>query len=546
MNTVTDIWQQLSAQGEQLGAKSLRQAFSEDSERFAGLSMTFDDMLYDFSKERLDQSALSTLLDLARASDLESKRAALFSGQKINTTEDRAVLHMALRGGVGREVSVDGQAVMPLIEQERERFLDFAEQVRSGAYAPVNGGKFTDVVNIGIGGSDLGPAMVLQALHPWHTGPKVHCVSNVDSAHIVDVLKDLDPNTTLVIGASKTFTTTETMRNLDSAVAWLKASIGEQSGHHLAAVSTSLEATRAYGIDDSRVFGFWDWVGGRYSVWSAIGLPVAIAVGRHGFEDFLAGAKSMDEHFCQAPLAQNLPVLMALVGIWRRNVMGCPSVALIPYDQRLARFTAYVQQLDMESNGKRTTLEGKLVERPCGPVIWGEPGTNAQHSFFQLLHQGEDIVPVDFIVAAKPSDEESFADIKSHHQTLLCNVLAQAQALAFGRTEDEVRAELTEAGLDASAIEQQTIHRTFPGNRPSSMLMYQQLNPFTLGRLIALFEHKVFVQGVVWGVNSYDQWGVELGKILAKNLAPAVAGDVKPSDADGSTVGLIEHFAKHK
>jgi len=407
--------------------------------------------------------------------------------------------------------------------------------VRAGRAAGAGGAPFADVVNIGIGGSDLGPAMATRALSPDADGPRCHFVSNVDGAHLADTLKGLDPGKTLFVVASKTFTTLETMANAHSARAWLAAALGEAAaGAHLAAVSTNLEATAAFGIADERVFGFWDWVGGRYSVWSAIGLPVAIAVGAENFQAFLGGARSMDQHFAAAPLEQNLPVLLALVGIWRRNAMGWPTVALIPYDQRLERFTAYVQQLDMESNGKRVTRGGRPAGGATGPVIWGEPGTNAQHSFFQLLHQGTDVIPVDFIAAARP--REPMGD---HHALLLANCLAQSEALAFGKTEAEVRAEMAAEGRAREDIERLAPHRTFPGDRPSTTILHRRLDPFTLGRLIALYEHKVFVEGAIWDVNSFDQWGVELGKQLATQLIPMVKGEAAPDGKDSSTAGLI-------
>lgn len=542
MDTTYSIWTQLNTLGERLKATHLRDLFAENPKRFEDLSVRQDDLLLDFSKEKLDTSALQALLQLAEAAGVAAHRDAMVRGEKINITENRAVLHMALRDGVPADLRVDGQDVAADVQAVRARFLQFAEDVRTGAYAGVGGKPFTDVVNIGIGGSDLGPVMVTQALAPWHDGPRLHFVSNVDGAHIIDTLAKLDPPTTLVIVASKTFTTAETMQNFATALNWLRAGLGEAAGQHVAAVSTNLEATRTYGIDDARVFGFWDWVGGRYSVWSAIGLPVAIAVGRDAFTQFLAGAQSMDEHFRTAPLQANLPVLFALVGIWRRNVLGYPTVALIPYDQHLARFPAYVQQLDMESNGKRVQLDGRSVQQASGPVVWGEAGTNAQHSFFQLIHQGSDIIPVDFLVAANPSSHSHFGDAVGHHDTLLTNVLAQAQALAFGRDEQQVRADMAAAGMAAGRIDQLATHRTFPGDRPSTLLVYRQLTPATLGRLVALFEHKVFVQGVIWGVNSYDQWGVELGKKLANALASAVRDRAIPTDVDGSTAGVLQHL----
>ncbi|TXH68749.1 MAG: glucose-6-phosphate isomerase [Thiothrix sp.] len=539
---LTKDWQALAMHAERLKTQHLRDLFATDSQRFESLAFNLDDLLIDFSKEKLDSFALNALVQLASHAQVEARRDAMVQGEKINSTENRAVLHMALRDGIPAGVVVDGQDVLADVAEVRERFLEFAEAVRTGTYQTVSGQTFTDVVNIGIGGSDLGPVMVTAALAPWHDGPRLHFVSNVDGAHIVDTLRPLNPATTLIIVASKTFTTAETMLNFSTALAWLKAELGEQAGQHLAAVSTNLAATRTYGIDDARVFGFWDWVGGRYSVWSAIGLPLAIAIGKQAFSEFLAGAKAMDEHFRSAPLASNLPVLFALVGIWRRNVLNYPSVALIPYDQHLARFPAYVQQLDMESNGKRVQLGGEPIQESTGPVIWGEPGTNAQHSFFQLIHQGSDVIPVDFLAAANPSSQSSFGDVENHHETLLTNVLAQAQALAFGRDAEAVRADMQAAGLSLEKIEQLVPHRTFPGDRPSTSIVYRQLTPHTLGRLVALFEHKVFVQGVIWGVNSYDQWGVELGKKLATALAPALRERTVPVDVDASTAGLLKHI----
>lgn len=527
-------WERVEQVGRALEDKDLRTLFQEDPARVEGFSASLEDLYIDFSKERLDGEALAALIALAEASGLEAERERLFAGDKVNLTEQRAVLHMALRGGVDSEVAVDGVAILPEVEKTRQRFLAFAEAVRSGSYKSVAGERFSDVVNIGIGGSDLGPAMAVRALTPDLDGPTLHFVSNVDGAHLADVLRPLNPARTLVVVASKTFTTQETMRNAHSARVWLQQALGEGAGHHLAAVSTNLPATSAFGIEESRVFGFWDWVGGRYSLWSAIGLPIAIAIGAERFEDFLAGAANMDRHFRDAPLARNLPVLLALIGVWRRNVLGCQTVALIPYDQRLERFPAYAQQLDMESNGKRTTRLGAAVPRPSGPIIWGEPGTNAQHSFLQLLHQGSDIVPVDFIVHAEPRDE-----LADHHAMLIANCFAQAQALAFGKTEAEVRNEMAAEGRSSADIERLAPHRTFPGNRPSTVILERRLDPYSLGRLIALFEHKVFCQGVIWQVNSFDQWGVELGKVLAQALIPVVKGEASSDGLDASTANLI-------
>ena len=503
----------------------LRDLFARDPGRFRALCFGEDDLTLDLSKEKLDAEALAALVSLARAAGVEARRDAMAAGRPINATEGRAVLHMALRGGAEPPAGDDVRATL-------DRFLRFAEEVRAGRIAGT-AGPIADVVNIGIGGSDLGPGMAARALRPDRDGPRIHFVSNVDGAHFADTTAQLDPARTLVIVSSKTFTTLETMANARLARDWL----GPHAGGQMAAVSTNLPACAEFGIPSERVFGFWDWVGGRYSLWSAIGLSLAIGIGPDRFRAFLAGAAALDRHFREAPLERNLPVLMALTGIWRRNAMGWPTVALIPYDQRLERFPAYVQQLDMESNGKRVTLDGREVATATGPVVWGEPGTNAQHSFFQLLHQGTDIVPVDFIAAARPRGADP-----GHHALLLANCLAQGQALAFGRTAAEVRTEMQAAGKSPDEIARLVPHRTFPGDRPSTTILFRQLDPFSLGRLIALFEHKVFVQGAIWGVNSFDQWGVELGKALAGALIPALR-DGAPVDAstgaDPSTAGLI-------
>ncbi|MEX2520750.1 MAG: glucose-6-phosphate isomerase [Paracoccaceae bacterium] len=523
-------WGALARHAERLKSATLRDLFAADPERFSRLSFRLEDLLIDLSKEKLDRDALAALIALARARGVEERRDAMVAGAPINETEGRAVWHMALRGGADAAAADEVEGVLG-------RFLIFAEDIRAGVYASTGGGRFTDVVNIGIGGSDLGPVMAVRALRPDHDGPRIHFVSNVDGAHLADTLAGLDPRTTMAIIASKTFTTQETMTNARSMREWLRAA-GVDAGAHMAAVSTNLAATAEFGIDDDRVFGFWDWVGGRYSIWSAIGLPLAIAIGPEGFREFLCGARVMDAHFRAAPFEENLPVLLALTGIWRRNLMGWPTVALIPYDQRLERLPAYVQQLDMESNGKRVTLDGAPVGAATSPVIWGEPGTNAQHSFFQLIHQGADVIPVDFIAAIEP--RENMGD---HHAILLANCLAQGRALAFGRTEEEARAGMVEAGLSAEDAYRLAPHRTFPGDRPSTTMLHQRLDAFALGRLIALFEHKVFVQGVIWGVNSFDQWGVELGKALASALIPMVKG-APVEGLDASTAGLLAEIRK--
>jgi len=524
---------------ERLEERPMRQLFAEDPERFAGFSVRFGDMLLDYSKNRIDAKAMAALFELAREVDLEGRRDRMWAGEHINSTEDRAVLHMALRYQGDRPVLVDGKDVMPDVREVLGRMKSFSEQVRDGSIRGNTGEAFSDVVNIGIGGSDLGPAMVTLALAPYgRSDLRAHYVSNVDGAHMHDTLAGLDPKKTLFIVASKTFTTDETMTNAHTARAWVAAALGEAAvTDHFAAVSTNLAATDKFGIRQDRIFGFWDWVGGRYSVWSAIGLPVAIAVGFDNFAAFLRGAAEMDEHFRATPLEQNLPVIMGLIGVWYRNAWGFSTQAVLPYDQRLSRLSAYLQQLDMESNGKHVQLNGKAVDYRTGPILWGEPGTNGQHAFYQLIHQGTDVIPCDFLVAAVPHES-----LPPHHSKLVANVLAQSEALMLGKTEDEVLAELKGTGLDKAAIKALAPHKVFEGNRPSNTILYRQLDPETLGKIVALYEHKVFVQGTVWNINSFDQWGVELGKQLAKALLPAVEGTEGSAGHDSSTRGLLAHY----
>ena len=522
-----------------LADRTLRELFAEDPQRFSRFSATLDDMLLDYSKNRIDQKVMAALFDLAREVDVEGRRDRMWAGEHINATEDRAVLHMALRYQGDRPVIVDGHDVMPAVREVLGRMRAFSDQVRDGTIRGATGETFTDVINIGIGGSDLGPAMVTLALAPY-TRPELraHYVSNVDGAHLHDTLRGLDPKRTMFIVASKTFTTDETMTNAHSARAWIAEALGEAAVRdHFAAVSTNLDACDRFGISEDRIFGFWDWVGGRYSVWSAIGLPVAIAVGFDNFAAFLQGGAAMDEHFRTAPLEQNLPVIMGLIGIWYRNAWGFSTHAVIPYDQRLSRLPAYLQQLDMESNGKHVTLSGKVVDYATGPILWGEPGTTGQHAFFQLIHQGTDPIPCDFLIAAVPHES-----LPPHHAKLVANVLAQSEALMLGKTEDEAMTELKGTGLDKATIKALAPHKVFEGNRPTNTIMYRKLDPATLGKLIALYEHKVFVQGTVWNINSFDQWGVELGKQLAKALLPAVEGSQDGEGHDSSTRGLLAHF----
>ena len=518
---------------------SLAKAFAKDPKRFGKMHIAQGDLVFDYSKTGVDAAILNDLAALARASSVEKKRDAMFGGAIINTTEKRAVLHTALRNLSGKPVTTQGVDVMPAILAERERCADFARGVRDGALRGASGKAFTDIVNIGIGGSDLGPAMAARALSPFvKPGLRAHFVANVDGADIADTLAGLDPATTLFIVVSKTFTTQETMANAASARAWLVKALGEAAvAQHFAAVSTRLELVEKFGIGRERIFGFWDWVGGRYSLWSSVGLSLMIAIGPANFKEFLRGAHDADRHFCEAPVESNIPMVMALLGVWHRNICGYAAHAVIPYDQRLARFPAYLQQLDMESNGKGVGLDGKPLKRDSGPVIWGEPGTNGQHAFFQLLHQGTTPVPVDFLLAAGPVAADSH-----HHALLVANCLAQSEALMRGKSLAEVKAQLKAAGMSAADIAKLAAHKVFPGNRPSCTFLYKQLDPRRLGFLIALYEHKVFVQAAIWGINAFDQWGVELGKELASRLAPIAIDRKAATDGlDASTAGLVTH-----
>ena len=516
----------------------MRAAFVSDPKRFERFSLREGDLLLDWSKCAVDGKAMELLEALARAADVEGRRAAMFAGKHINLTEDRAVLHTALRNLDGHVV-LDGHDVVPDVRAVLNAMEAFADGIRSGTLKGATGKAFTDVVNIGIGGSDLGPVMATLALAPFHDGPRTHYVSNVDGAHIHDTLQGLNPETTLVIVASKTFTTVETMTNAETARRWIAQDLGEDAtGKHFAAVSTALDKVAKFGIASDRVFGFWDWVGGRYSLWSAIGLPIMIAIGPRDFRDFLAGAHAMDEHFVSAPLLRNVPVVMGLVGYWHRVVCGYPARAVIPYDQRLARLPAYLQQLDMESNGKSVTIEGGPVQTPTGPLVWGEPGTNGQHAFFQLLHQGTDIIPVEFLAAAQGHESA----LGHQHDLLLANCLAQSEALMKGRTLEEARRQMQTKGMPEAEVDKIAPHRVFSGNRPSVTILYRKLDPHTLGRLIALYEHRVFVEGVLFNINSFDQWGVELGKELATGLLPVVEGKEDAASRDASTAGLVAHI----
>lgn len=531
----------LKATARETDATDIRAAFAADPNRFSRFSTAFDDLLFDYSKCAVNDRVIDGLEALAKAAKVEEKRDAMFRGDIINITEERAVLHTALRNRSNRPVLVGGKDVMPDVNAVLEAMGKFADDVRSGALKGATGKKITDVVNIGIGGSDLGPVMATLALAPFHDGPRLHFVSNVDGAHIADTLKLLDPETSLFIVASKTFTTIETMTNAATARAFIAGKLGEAAvGHHFAAVSTALDKVDAFGIDAARVFGFWDWVGGRYSIWSAIGLPLMIAIGKENFGRFLDGGHAMDEHFRSAPLSRNIPMLLGLIGFYHRNVLGYPSRAILPYDQRLTRFPAYLQQLDMESNGKGVTLDNQPVEFATGPVVWGEPGTNGQHAFYQLIHQGTDIFPAEFMIAANGHEK----DLRHQHQLLMANCLAQSEALMKGRTLAEAKAQLTSKGMNEAKADKIAPHRVFTGNRPSLTIVYDQLDPFALGRLIALYEHRVFVEGALFNINSFDQWGVELGKELATGLLPVIEGKESTEGHDSSTAGLVAALLK--
>ena len=533
MNTLVET---LKSTVRDTAATDIRAAFAADPARFSRYSLTFGDFLFDYSKCAVNDAVLNGLVQLAKDAGVEGKRDAMFAGDIINITEERAVLHTALRNRANTPVLVAGRDVMPDVNAVLDAMGAFSDDIRAGRLTGATGRKITDVVNIGIGGSDLGPVMATLALAPFHDGPRLHFVSNIDGAHIADTLKLVEAETTLFIVASKTFTTIETMTNAETARKFVVAALGEAAvGHHFCAVSTALDKVAAFGIAGSRVFGFWDWVGGRYSIWSAIGLPLMIAIGRQDFADFLAGGHAIDTHFREAPIGENIPMLLGLLGFYHRNVLGYPSRAILPYDQRLSRFPAYLQQLDMESNGKAVTMDSKPVEGQTGPVVWGEPGTNGQHAFYQLIHQGTTVIPAEFMIAANGHEPE----LRHQHELLISNCLAQSEALMKGRTLEEAKAQLLSKGMDPAKADRIAPHRVFPGNRPSITMVYDRLTPFALGRLIALYEHRVFVEGALFNINSFDQWGVELGKELATGLLPVVEGKESAAVHDSSTAGLV-------
>ena len=520
----------------------LRTLFQYNPKRFDQFSVKRENYLFDFSKNLIDQKTFDLLLQLAEETQLKAAINAMFSGEKINETEKRAVLHTALRDFSDKEILVDGENIKPAIKKVLHQMKTFSEKVISGEHKGFSGKEITDVVNIGIGGSDLGPVMVVSALKHFKTRLNVHFVSNVDGNHIAEVVKNLNPETTLFIVASKTFTTQETMTNANSAKDWfLKAGKEEDVAKHFVALSTNIQAVKAFGIAEENAFEFWDWVGGRYSLWSAIGLSIVLAVGYENFENLLKGAHETDVHFQTADFKENVPVLMGLLGIWYRNFFDAGSYAILPYSQYLDRFAAYLQQADMESNGKSVDRNGEYVTYETGPIIWGEPGTNGQHAFYQLIHQGTELIPADFIAYVKSCNQ-----VSDHQPKLLANFFAQTEALAFGKTEEEARAELVKEGKSQEEIEKLVRFKTFMGNTPTNSFFINELNPFSLGQLIALYEHKIFVQGVIWNIFSFDQFGVELGKVLAGKILPELTDNEKVSSHDSSTNGLINYFKENK
>lgn len=537
--TASPAWAALQRHYQELASFDMRQAFLEDQQRSARFSLTFDDLLFDFSKNRINEHTLPLLRNLAKQADLQTNIEAMFTGEIINNTENRAVLHTALRNRSNTPIMVEGSDVMPRINRVLAKMRDFCTQIHSGAWHGYSGKAITDVVNIGIGGSDLGPKMVSTALRPYAFDElRVHFISNIDQADIVETLKPLNPETTLFLISSKTFTTPETMTNAHSAKRWLLQHAKDENAikSHFVAISTNTAKVADFGIDTNNVFEFWDWVGGRYSLWSAIGLPIALYVGMDNFEDLLAGAHAADLHFRNTPLERNIPVTMALLGIWYNNFFGAESHAILPYDQSMHFFADYLQQGDMESNGKSRDKQGNSVDYSTGEIIWGQSGTNGQHAFYQLIHQGTKLIPCDFLAPAN-----SHYDLPDHHDILISNFLGQPEALMQGRNREQVLAELPPAEHDNIPLVNAKI---FPGNRPSNAFLFTRLTPNTLGRLIAFYEHKVFVQGIIWNINSFDQMGVELGKVLAKVILPELKHDRPVDNHDCSTNGLINTYKK--
>ncbi|MEE3880776.1 glucose-6-phosphate isomerase [Vibrio sp. YYF0003] len=542
--TQTQAWKALTAHFESAQDMDLKELFAQDSDRFDKYSARFgSDILVDYSKNLINEETLKHLFTLAKETELKSAIEAMFSGEAINQTEGRAVLHTALRNRANTSVMVDGEDVMPAVNAVLEKIKSFTERVIGGEWKGYTGKAITDIVNIGIGGSDLGPYMVTEALAPYKNHLNLHFVSNVDGTHIVETLKKVDPETTLFLIASKTFTTQETMTNAHSARDWFLETAGDQAhvAKHFAALSTNATAVSEFGIDTDNMFEFWDWVGGRYSLWSAIGLSIALAVGFDNFVELLDGAHEMDKHFVSTELESNIPVILALIGIWYNNFHGAESEAILPYDQYMHRFAAYFQQGNMESNGKYVDRDGNAVTYQTGPIIWGEPGTNGQHAFYQLIHQGTKLIPCDFIAPAISHNPAS-----DHHQKLMSNFFAQTEALAFGKCVETVKEELVLSGKNAEEVAAIAPFKVFEGNRPTNSILVKKITPRTLGNLIAMYEHKIFVQGVIWNIFSFDQWGVELGKQLANQILPELADESAISSHDSSTNGLINAFKAFK
>ena len=542
--TQSPAWQALQQHHEKMSSVHMRDLFAEDTERFNRFTEEFNGILLDYSKNIITEETMSLLLALAEQADIKSWSERMFTGEKINITEDRAVLHVALRNRSNTPIMVDGEDVMPAVNAVLDKMRGFSESVRSGDWKGYTGKTIKDVVNIGIGGSDLGPVMVTEALKPYTKRDlNVHFVSNIDGTHMAETLRVCDPETTLFIIASKTFTTQETITNANTAKDWFLKKAGDQSAvaKHFVALSTNAKEVAEFGIDTNNMFEFWDWVGGRYSFWSAIGLPIAVAIGMDNFEELLAGGHDMDNHFRNTPLEKNIPVILALIGIWYNNFYGAQTVALLPYDQYMHRFSAYFQQGDMESDGKRVNRDAEVVDIQTGPIIWGEPGTNGQHAFYQLIHQGTKMIPCDFLAPV-----ETHNPVGEHHPILLSNFFAQTEALMKGKTRAEARAELEASGMSGEKLEELATHKEFAGNKPTNSIMFQKLTPRMLGSLVAMYEHKIFVQGIIWNINSYDQWGVELGKQLAKAILPELTGEGDVTSHDCSTNGLINHFKKKR
>ena len=538
--TQTAAWQALQKHFDEMKDVTIADLFAKDGDRFSKFSATFDDqMLVDYSKNRITEETLAKLQDLAKECDLAGAIKSMFSGEKINRTENRAVLHVALRNRRNPPILVDGKDVMPEVNAVLEKMKTFSEAIISGEWKGYTGKAITDVVNIGIGGSDLGPYMVTEALRPYKNHLNMHFVSNVDGTHIAEVLKKVNPETTLFLVASKTFTTQETMTNAHSARDWFLKAAGDEKhvAKHFAALSTNAKAVGEFGIDTANMFEFWDWVGGRYSLWSAIGLSIVLSIGFDNFVELLSGAHAMDKHFSTTPAEKNLPVLLALIGIWYNNFFGAETEAILPYDQYMHRFAAYFQQGNMESNGKYVDRNGKVVDYQTGPIIWGEPGTNGQHAFYQLIHQGTKMVPCDFIAPAITHNP-----LSDHHQKLLSNFFAQTEALAFGKSREVVEQEYRDQGKDPATLDYVVPFKVFEGNRPTNSILLREITPFSLGALIALYEHKIFTQGVILNIFTFDQWGVELGKQLANRILPELKDDKEISSHDSSTNGLINRY----